>query len=56
VFRWEYRLGSTLYAVYTRSQGVDRAYAALRDAPIPLASGLRAASDQVFLIKLSYWW
>jgi hypothetical protein len=56
VFRWEYRLGSTLYAVYTRSQGVDRAYASLQDAPIPWASGLRVASNQVFLIKASYWW
>jgi len=55
VFRWEYRLGSTLYAVYSRSQGVDRAYAALQDAPIPWRAGLRAASNQVFLVKASYW-
>lgn len=55
VFRWEYRLGSTLYAVYSRSQGVDYAYAALQDATIPWRDGLRAPSSQVFLIKASYW-
>lgn len=55
VFRWEYRLGSTLYAVYSRSQGVDYAYAALQDAPIPWRDGLRVASNQVFLVKASYW-
>ena len=55
VFRWEWRLGSTLYAVYSRAQGADRAYGALDGAPVPWSSGLGAASTQVFLVKLSYW-
>lgn len=56
VVRWEYRLGSTLYAVYSRVQGADRVYASLSDAPIPWRGGLAAASSQVFLVKASYWW
>jgi len=56
VFRWEWRLGSTLYAVYSRSQAVDRAYPSIDGAPIPYTSGLAAASTQVALVKLSYWW
>jgi hypothetical protein len=55
VFRWEWRLGSTLFAVYSRSQGADRVFGALDRAPIPWNSGLGAASNQVFLVKLSYW-
>jgi hypothetical protein len=56
VFRWEWRLGSTLYAVYPRSQGANRVFGALDSAPIPWTTGLGAASTQVFLLKLSYWW
>ncbi len=56
VFRWEWRLGSTLYAVYSRTQGAARAYGSLDGAPIPWSSGVAAASTQVFLVKLSYWW
>ncbi|HZJ65629.1 MAG TPA: DUF5916 domain-containing protein [Kofleriaceae bacterium] len=56
VFRWEWRLGSTLFAVYSRSQGAARAFGALDAAPIPWTAGLGAASAQVFLLKLSYWW
>src|SRR5205807_8410161 len=51
VFRWEWRLGSTLYAVYSRSQGADRAFAGLAGAPIPWAAGVTADSAQVFLLK-----
>lgn len=56
VFRWEWRLGSTLYAVYSRSQGADRAFGSLDGVSIPWTSGLGAASTQVFLLKLTYWW
>jgi hypothetical protein len=56
VFRWEWRLGSTLYAVYSRSQGADRTFGALDGAAIPWTGGVRAASTQVVLLKLSYWW
>jgi hypothetical protein len=56
VFRWEWRLGSTLYLVYSRAQGADRAYAPMDATPIPWTSGLAARSTQVFLVKASYWW
>jgi hypothetical protein len=56
VFRWEYRLGSTLFLVYTRAQNP-----ALTPAPggtgfeiRPLLQG-RAAVD-VLMLKLAYWW
>ena len=55
VFRWEYRLGSTLYLVYTRSQipQVDNfTPPAVLD---PHAFGHGATTD-VILLKLSYWW
>jgi hypothetical protein len=55
VFRWEYRLGSTLYLVYTRSQipQVDTfTPPAVLD---PHAFGHGATTD-VLLLKLSYWW
>lgn len=55
VLRWEWRLGSTLYAVYSRAQGADRAFGSLDGAPIPWTRGLGAMSTQVFLLKLSYW-
>ena len=56
VLRWEYALGSTLYAVYTRSQ-VPRA--ALLDgqlARLDLGALRRGPASDAFLIKLSYWW
>jgi hypothetical protein len=55
VFRWEYRLGSTLFLVYSRSQVPDIENFA---APASLqlrALGTRASAD-VILVKLSYWW
>jgi hypothetical protein len=55
VFRWEYRLGSTLFLVYSRSQVPD-----LGNVMIPATLQLRAlgtrASADVILLKLSYWW
>jgi hypothetical protein len=55
VFRWEYRLGSTLYLVYTRSQipAVQDLSTAASLAPRAFDHG--AATD-VILLKLSYWW
>jgi hypothetical protein len=52
VLRWEYRLGSTFYAVYTRSQ---------REAPgSPPPQGLaprwRGPAEDNFMVKWSYWW
>jgi hypothetical protein len=51
VLRWEWRLGSLLYVVYSRSQGAD-----LMRAVIPWTDGVRAPSSQALMIKASYWW
>jgi hypothetical protein len=55
VFRWEWRLGSTLYFVYTHSQ-IPRV--AMPMMPVSLSPGAlgRGSSADVLLIKLSYWW
>jgi hypothetical protein len=57
VLRWEYRLGSLLYLVYSHSQG-EYPYAI--NAPNPADvwpdNLLRGPSADVFLIKWSYWW
>jgi hypothetical protein len=55
VMRWEYRLGSTLFVVYTRAQnpalvpGPDGASFRLR----PILDG--RAADNVLMVKLAYW-
>jgi uncharacterized protein DUF5916 len=55
VCRWEYRLGSTAYLVYTRSQipAVENLMTAGTLAPRAFGHG--GATD-VLLLKLSYWW
>jgi len=57
VLRWEYRLGSTLFLVYTRSQS---ALPPRPGEPIPATlspAGLGAGpATDVFLLKWSYWW
>lgn len=56
VVRWEYRLGSTLYFVYTRSQGelpVQNGPAPTRLAPSQL---LRGPLVETLLVKWTYWW
>jgi hypothetical protein len=59
VFRWEYRLGSTIYLVYTHSQ-VPTVPTGMTGLPAPAtltpsAFGHGESSD-VFLLKFSYWW
>ena len=54
VFRWEYRLGSTLFLVYSRSQVPDIGNVIAPASLQPRALGTRAAD--VILLKLSYWW
>ena len=54
VFRWEWRLGSTLYVVWTqqREDSVTTGEFRLgRD----LRGMFRAPGDHVFLVKLAYW-
>jgi hypothetical protein len=57
VLRWEYRLGSTLYLLYTRSQipALDAGTFAVPPTLSPRYFTHGAATD-VILLKLSYWW
>jgi len=53
VFRWEWRLGSTLYAVWTQ-QRQDYAtgdFSLARD----LSAMAGAPGDNVFMVKMAYW-
>jgi hypothetical protein len=56
VARWEYRLGSTIFLVYSRSQD-ELPFATGRDvttlAPNALGQG---RTSETFLVKWSYWW
>jgi hypothetical protein len=54
VFKWEYKPGSVLYAVWTHNQGQDNFYNAPRLADNSLDL-FKSASRDVFMIKLSYW-
>jgi hypothetical protein len=54
VYRWEWRLGSTLYVVWTEQRENTRdpgTFAFGRDA----RALFRSAPDDVFLVKVSYW-
>jgi hypothetical protein len=56
VLRWEYRLGSTLFLVYTRAQTPTLTVAPANSAQFELAPIWHGrASDDVILLKLSYW-
>jgi hypothetical protein len=60
VFRWEYRLGSTIYFVYSHSQ--------IPTVPVPTMGGFpnpttldphafgHGGTSDVFLLKFSSWW
>jgi hypothetical protein len=55
VLRWEYRPGSTLFLVWTQTRSHD-----LGDGTFRLGDGLSrlftGAANNVFLVKVSYWW
>jgi hypothetical protein len=55
VVRWEYRLGSTLYAVYSHG---SQSLPAAGEAPATLAPVdlFRGPAVDGFLVKWSYWW
>ena len=54
VLSWEYRLGSTLYVVYSR-ESQDAAVAVAGAAPgLGLGRVVRGPSTDVFLVKWSY--
>jgi hypothetical protein len=54
VFRWEFRLGSTLYVAWTQ-QRVDTARPGQFDVGKDLSSMFGAPGDNVLMVKLSYW-
>ncbi len=54
VLRWEYRPGSTLYAVWTQSREDTRA-SPFFDGAGDIVRVFGARPDNVFLVKLSYW-
>jgi hypothetical protein len=56
VLRWEYRLGSTLFLVYTRAQTPALTVAPGTSAGFELGPIWRGrASDDVVMVKLAYW-
>ena len=54
IFRWEFRPGSTLYAVWTE-QREDDAHPGDFRARRDLSRLFSASSDDVFLLKMTYW-
>jgi len=56
VMRWEYRLGSTLFVVYSRSQAPDVDLAPFGAAMLRLSAVGKVPSVDTVLVKLSFWW
>jgi hypothetical protein len=56
VLRWEYRLGSTMYVVYTRSQSEFPAVEGRASRSIAPSDLFRGPTIESLLVKLSYWW
>lgn len=56
VLRWEYRLGSLLYLVYTRSQSPSVSLVPGDRGTLDLGAVRKAPATDVVLVKLSYWW
>ena len=55
VFRWEYRLGSTIYLVYARSQ-IPTVTSFIAPGMIDFRAFGHGGSSDVFLLKFSTWW
>lgn len=56
VLYWEYRLGSTLYAVYTRAQELGENLVLGESQDVGLSTLRRAPSVDTLLLKLAFWW
>jgi hypothetical protein len=56
VLRWEYRLGSTAYLVYTRAQSPDVALGLGEVPGLRFSTIGNAPAVDVILLKISYWW
>jgi hypothetical protein len=55
VLRWEYSPGSTLFLVWTQNRSDSETIGTFRTGRA-LDRLLGAASDNIFLVKVSYWW
>lgn len=55
VLRWEYLPGSTLYFVWTHDK-FDYAQEGVMDLPLNFGTLLSDRPDNVFSLKLTYWW
>jgi hypothetical protein len=55
VLRWEYRPGSTIFLVWTQNRSDT-----ITDGAFRVGNALNrlfsAAANNVFLVKVSYWW
>lgn len=56
VLRWEYRLGSTLFLVYSRSQAPAVALGSGESAALRVGDVTRVPAIDMILVKLSFWW
>ena len=56
VLRWEYRLGSTIYVVYSRSQAPALALRDGEDAGLRVGDVGRVPAIDMLLFKVSFWW
>jgi Domain of unknown function (DUF5916)/Carbohydrate family 9 binding domain-like len=56
VLRWEYRLGSTFYVVYTHAQSSSVTPVLGEGAGIDLRRASPRAAEDDLLVKLSFWW
>lgn len=56
VLRWEWRLGSTVYVVYTRSQEGTPALSPDERPTLDVAAATRSPAVDVVLVKVSYFW
>ena len=54
LLRWEYRPGSTLYLVWTRSGASSLTRGAI-DFGDDARALLRGSSENIFLVKVNYW-
>jgi hypothetical protein len=56
VLRWEYRLGSLLYLVYTRAQVPNVTLGPTDEGTLRFSAVSQAPAADAILVKLSYWW
>lgn len=56
ILRWEYRLGSLLYVVYTRAQTPQNVLGPGQTPRLDIGALPRAPAADVLFLKLSWWW